>query len=182
MKKKLVGCIVVLALALIVANASIPKSAVKDTVLVTPVVEEVTLSVVQTAKPTPTPTSEPEETPTGTVEPTDPMDGLNRMDNVMVTHYCICEKCCGKTPDDPYYGITASGRPAEPGLSVAVDRSIIPLGSTVFVDYGDGVIHRYRADDVGGAVRGNHIDVCMATHEEALNAGVQTASLWWVEN
>ena len=179
MKKKLVGCVATLMLALIVANASTSKTAVEDVVLVTPIVEEVTLSVVQTAEPTLTPTPEPVETP---VVEEDPMDGLNRMDDVLVTHYCICEKCCGKTPDDPYYGITASGRPAEPGLSVAVDRSIIPLGSTVYVDYGDGIIRQYRADDVGGVVRGNHIDLCMVSHEAALNAGVQTATVWWEEN
>ena len=97
-----------------------------------------------------------------------------------VSHYCICEKCCGKTPDDPAYGITKSGRRAVPGVSVAVDPSVIPLGSDVLVDYGDGDIQYYRADDTGSAVKGDHIDLCVATHQEALEAGVRAATVWWV--
>ena len=30
----------------------------------------------------------------------------------------------------------------------------------------NGEIHYYRADDVGGAVRGNHIDLCVDSHDE----------------
>lgn len=105
-----------------------------------------------------------------------------KIDGVTVTHYCICEKCCGKTPDDPAYGITASGLRATPGVTVAVDPSVIPLGSDVLVDYGDGEIHYYRADDTGSAVKGNHIDLCVSSHEEALQLGVRTAIVYWVEN
>lgn len=102
-----------------------------------------------------------------------------RIDDVIVTHYCICKKCCGKSPDNPAYGITASGRKATPGVSVAVDPELIPLGADIMVDYGDGEIHYYKSDDTGSAVKGNHIDLCMGSHEEALNAGVQKATLWW---
>lgn len=105
-----------------------------------------------------------------------------RIDGVTVTHYCICEKCCGKTPDHPAYGITASGLRATPGVTVAVDPDVIPLGSDVLVDYGNGEIHYYRADDTGSAVKGNHIDLCVSSHEEALQLGVRTATVWWVEN
>ena len=105
-----------------------------------------------------------------------------RIDGVTVTHYCICEKCCGKTPDDPAYGITASGLRATPGVTVAVDPSVIPLGSDVLVDYGDGEIHYYRADDTGSAVKGNHIDLCVSSHEEGVQLGVRTAIVYWVEN
>lgn len=104
-----------------------------------------------------------------------------RLDSVTVTHYCICEKCCGKSPDHPAYGITASGRPAVPSVSVAVDRSIIPLGSDVLVDYGDGEIHYYRADDTGSGIKGNHIDLCVSSHEEALALGVRTATVYYIK-
>ena len=103
-----------------------------------------------------------------------------KIENVTVTHYCICKKCCGKDESHPAYGITASGRAAAPGTSVAVDPDVIPLGSDVLVDYGDGVIHYYRADDTGGAVKGNHIDLCMESHEAAWNAGKKMATVWWV--
>lgn len=106
---------------------------------------------------------------------------LPRIENVTLTHYCICRKCCGKTPEHPAYGITASGRTAEPYLSVAVDPILIELGSTVYVDYGDGEIHTYRADDTGSAVNGAHIDLCVAEHEEARQLGVKTVTVWWEE-
>ena len=98
-----------------------------------------------------------------------------------VTHYCICQRCCGKSPESPAYGITASGRYAEPGWSAAVDPSVIPLGSMIAVDYGDGERHYYRADDTGSAISGKRLDVCMASHQAALEAGVKTAMVWVVE-
>lgn len=104
---------------------------------------------------------------------------LPKMLNVTMTHYCICQKCCGKTPDHPAYGITASGRKAEPYVSVAVDPIRIELGSKVYVDYGDGVIHEYRADDTGSGVNGTHIDLCVEDHQEALNLGVRKVTVWY---
>ena len=100
----------------------------------------------------------------------------NKIENVKVTHYCCCVKCCGK--DD---GITYSGVKAVPGVTVAVDTSIIPLGSDVLVDYGDGVINYYRADDTGSAIKGNKLDLCVGSHQEAINLGVRTATVYWVE-
>ena len=70
-----------------------------------------------------------------------------------VTYYCACSECCGKWAD----GITATGVPLAPGM-VAVDPTVIPLGSTVIVD---GV--PYLAADTG--VSGNHIDIAVATQE-----------------
>lgn len=98
-----------------------------------------------------------------------------RIDDVTVTHYDCCVDCCGK--DD---GITASGVRATPGVTVAVDPDVIPLGADVLVDYGDGDIQYYRADDVGGAVNGNHIDLCVSNHQEAIELGRKTATVWWV--
>lgn len=100
----------------------------------------------------------------------------NKIENVKVSHYCCCVKCCGK--DD---GITYSGVKATPGVTVAVDTSIIPLGSDVLVDYGDGVINYYRADDTGSAIKGNKLDLCVGSHQEAINLGVRTATVYWVE-
>lgn len=109
------------------------------------------------------------------------LENAHKIEHVTVTYYCICEKCCGKSPDDPAYGITASGLAATPGVSVAVDASIIPLGTDVLLDYGDGELHYMRADDTGAAVSGNHIDVCVGSHEEALQLGVREATVYWVE-
>lgn len=98
-----------------------------------------------------------------------------RLDDVTVTHYDPCVKCCGKTD-----GITATGVHVTPYYTVAVDPDVIPLGSDVMVDYGDGVIHYYKAEDTGGGVKGNHIDLCVTEHNEALELGVRYATVWFV--
>lgn len=100
----------------------------------------------------------------------------HKIENCTVTHYDCCVLCCGKTD-----GITASGVKAVSGVTVAVDTSIIPLGSDVLVDYGDGVINYYRADDTGSAIKGNKLDLCVSSHQEAINLGVRTATVYWVE-
>ena len=102
----------------------------------------------------------------------------HKIEDVTITFYCCEERphICGTGT-----GITASGRRATPGVSVAVDPSIIPLGSTVIADYGDGVLHYYRADDTGGAVKGRHIDLCLNSHEAAIQAGVRRATVYWCE-
>jgi 3D (Asp-Asp-Asp) domain-containing protein len=104
---------------------------------------------------------------------------LSKMENITVSHYCceLYEHICG-TGD----GLTASGVPVQAGVSVAVDPEIIPLGSTVFVDYGDGHIHTYTAHDVGGYIKGKHIDVAVETHDMAVAMGLRTANIWWEEN
>lgn len=98
------------------------------------------------------------------------------LENVTVTHYDCCVECCGKTD-----GITASGTHATPYSTVAVDPSVIPLGADVLVDYGDGAgLRRYRAEDTGGAIKGNRIDLCVGSHDEALRLGRRTATVYWV--
>ena len=97
------------------------------------------------------------------------------IENCTVTHYAACVECCGND-----LGITASGRKATPYVSVAVDSSVIPLGSDVLVDYGDGEINYYRADDTGSGVTGDHIDLCVGSYDEAVQMGVRTATVYWI--
>ena len=60
----------------------------------------------------------------------------------------------GKAPDHPAYGITASGVLAGKGV-VAVDRSVVPWRSDVYVEgYGVGFV-----GDTGGGVIGRWIDL-----------------------
>lgn len=103
---------------------------------------------------------------------------LPRIDNCTVSHYC-CEKyehICGTGS-----GMTASGVPVQADVSCAVDPLVIPMGSRVYVDYGDGRIYTYIAHDTGGAVNGGHIDVAVETHEDALRRGIRSATVWWEE-
>ena len=95
------------------------------------------------------------------------------------TAYCSCEKCCDKDPSDKWYGITASGKKAKWG-TVAVDRKVIKLGSKLRIDGFPDTI--FRAEDVGGAIKGNHIDVWFPSHEEALRFGVQNIAVQLVRS
>lgn len=108
------------------------------------------------------------------------LDELRGFDGVVhnctVTYYC-CEKrehvCGGGT------GKTATGTDVTAGRSAAVDPNVIPLGAEILVDYGDGVLHSYVAEDTGSAVGGAHVDLAVATHDEALALGTTTATVWW---
>jgi 3D (Asp-Asp-Asp) domain-containing protein len=103
----------------------------------------------------------------------------NRIDNVKITHYCAEKYHHICNAGHPYK--TARGHDVVPGYTCAVDPIVIPLGSTVFIDFGDGVIHEYVADDTGGAIKGNRVDLAVATHQYAKECGVKTATVWWVK-
>lgn len=93
-----------------------------------------------------------------------------------VTHYCGCSKCCGKYSggsESVAYG--ASGKRLEALVSIAVDPSVIPLGTVLH----DAEGRLYRAEDTGGAIKGNRIDLFVGDHQEALNMGVQEKELFW---
>lgn len=113
------------------------------------------------------------------IQPVQEETKRNKLDNVRLTHYCICEKCCGKTPDHPAYGITASGRGAVPYFSVAVDPNVIPLGSNVWLEYSDGRVVECRADDTGEAIVNARIDLCVSSHTEALELGIAYITVYW---
>ena len=75
--------------------------------------------------------------------------------------------------DGDGYGITATGTKAGHG-TVAVDPSVIPLGSNVFIpNYGYAV-----AADTGGAINGDRIDLCMETFEECYSFGRQSVEVF----
>lgn len=63
-------------------------------------------------------------------------------------------------------GFTATGMRAGHGV-VAVDPKVIPLGTKLFIPgYGTAI-----AADVGGAIKGNRIDLCFDTYREAIHFG-----------
>jgi len=90
-----------------------------------------------------------------------------------ITAYCACPICCGKDYDDPEYGITATGTVATEGRTIAVDPDMIPYGSIIYIGS-----HRYVAEDCGGAIQGNVIDIYFEDHDKALEFGRQTATVW----
>ena len=90
-----------------------------------------------------------------------------------LTAYCPCMKCCGKTD-----GITATGTTAAEGRTIAVDPRVIPYGSSVTIYFADGTSHTYTAEDCGGAIKENRIDVFFDNHQAAREFGVQTAYVY----
>ena len=90
-----------------------------------------------------------------------------------VTAYCPCEKCCGKWAD----GITASGHKIQAKDLIVAAPPGMPFGTVLEIPgYG-----RCRVQDRGGAIKGNRLDVLFATHQEALNWGVQELMVREVE-
>lgn len=100
------------------------------------------------------------------------------IEDCVVTYYCAerYAHICG-TGD----GVTATGDQVTPGVTCAVDPAVIPFGSIVCVDYGDGVLHEYVAQDSGAWVNEDHIDICVDTHGEAMELGRKTATVYWEE-
>ncbi len=99
-----------------------------------------------------------------------PLVGNLRTEVFTVTAYCSCEKCCDKKPSDKWYGITSTGEQAKWGI-VAVDRKVIKLGSRLRIEGFPNTT--FRAEDVGGAIKGNHIDIWFSSHKQALKFGVK---------
>lgn len=70
-------------------------------------------------------------------------------------------------------GRTAMGTRARVG-EIAVDPRVIPLGTNVYIE---GIGAR-RAEDTGGNIKGNTIDIYMATHAECIRWGVRYVTIY----
>lgn len=70
---------------------------------------------------------------------------------------------------------TATGTVPTAGRTVAVDPSVIPYDSEVLING-----HTYIAEDCGGAIKGNRVDILFDTHQEALNFGIQYLEVSYV--
>ncbi|WCN37800.1 3D domain-containing protein [Aneurinibacillus uraniidurans] len=70
---------------------------------------------------------------------------------------------------DPEYADTRTGTVATEGRTVAVDPSVVPLGWWVYIE---GYGFR-KAEDTGGKIKGNRMDLFFASSKEAEDFGVQ---------
>ncbi len=122
--------------------------------------------VVQVIQPPPKPEPEADSPP----------DGAHVIESCTVTWYTA--DTCGKAPDHPAYGITASGLPVEEGVTCAVDPAVIPLFSEVYVQYADGSIGKFQATDTG--VEGAWVDIYTPDYEYAVQCGLQTLTVWFL--
>lgn len=69
---------------------------------------------------------------------------------------------------------TATGTRPKENRTIAVDPKVIPLGSTVYIE-GFGY---YIAEDTGGAIKGNRIDVFLVDYNKAKQLGRRSAKVW----
>ena len=86
------------------------------------------------------------------------------------------------SPDEtwPYSdGKTATGALCQVGV-VAVDPDVIPLKSKLYIETADGsFIYGYCvAEDTGGAIKGNRVDLVMNTKEECYNFGRRDVNVY----
>lgn len=98
------------------------------------------------------------------------------------TAYDAGYQSTGKNPGHPQYGITRSGTRVRPGV-VAVDPQVVPLGTKLYVKSGNGgsdygISH---AEDTGGAIKGNRIDLYYESRSEALRFGRQPVKVYILE-
>ncbi len=103
----------------------------------------------------------------------------SRMLKCTATAYDLSYESCGKNPGDPYYGITASGMKAQYGV-IAVDTSVIPLGTRMYVEAVDGSwVYGYCvAGDTGSGIKGNKIDLFYNSRNEAISFGRRQANVY----
>lgn len=92
--------------------------------------------------------------------------------SVKATAYTAqCAGCSGIT----YTGVNLNKNPN--AKVIAVDPSVIPLGTKVYVEgYGHAI-----AADIGGAIKGNRIDIHVPTKDEAFSWGVRNVNVTIVE-
>ncbi|MEA4826751.1 MAG: ubiquitin-like domain-containing protein [Clostridium sp.] len=97
------------------------------------------------------------------------------------TAYTESYKDTGKRPGDKGFGITASGtrvrRNPEGYSTVAVDPRIIPLGTKLYIPgYGYAI-----AEDTGGAIKGNKIDLYFNGDNHVYRWGVKYVDVYIVD-
>ncbi len=94
--------------------------------------------------------------------PEEPRSNDTYLGNFKITYYCGCQSC-----SDDWGTMTATGVTAKEGRTIAVDPKVIPYGTKVMING-----RQYIAEDCGGAIKGNRIDIFVNNHERARKAGV----------
>lgn len=73
--------------------------------------------------------------------------------------------------------LTHIGTQVRPGV-IAVDPKVIPLGSKLYIEFPDGNGMYGVAEDTGGAIKGNRIDIAMWTVAQAYDFGIQNVKVY----
>ena len=97
-------------------------------------------------------------------------EGLVSLGTFKTTAYCPCKSC-----SRGWGRKTSSGVSALSGLTVAVDPNVIPIGTELMIDG-----HVYVAEDCGGGVKGNHIDIFFDNHAQVDQYGRRNVEVFLV--
>lgn len=68
---------------------------------------------------------------------------------------------------------TATGTTPKAGRTIATDPRVIPSGTRVRITDSSGNSHEYTAEDTGGLIKGNRIDIFMDSEAECVKFGAQ---------
>jgi 3D (Asp-Asp-Asp) domain-containing protein len=120
---------------------------------------------------TPVATAAPPETVQKTTENTSTKQALD----IKATAYAPGPEC-----NDQWGSKTYLGTQIRPGV-IAVDPRVIPLGSRVLIKFPDGHTVYAIAEDTGGAIKGNRIDVAKWSMDEAKDFGIQYVKVYILE-
>lgn len=93
------------------------------------------------------------------------------MGEFKLTAYCSCEHCSG-----PWGILTATGTRCSEGRTIAVDPDVIAYGTKLLIDG-----HVYTAEDCGGNVKGDHVDIYLDDHDRVDKFGVKYTNVWIVK-
>ena len=91
-------------------------------------------------------------------------------------------KATAYTSTDPGCGTkTATGTTVRVG-TVAVDPRVIPYGTRMFIVTNDGayIYGVGTAEDCGGAIKGNRLDLYFNTHSECITFGVRNCTVYFL--
>ncbi|HOA17032.1 MAG TPA: 3D domain-containing protein [Fervidobacterium sp.] len=102
-------------------------------------------------------------------EPRDPIRLFTEYKGIFnVTFYTEWDD--GKVPEHPTFRIARNGRVPEQFKTIAVDPTVIPVGSLVYIPTLYNTI--FIAEDTGSAIKGNRIDVYVSDVALALSKGI----------
>lgn len=106
----------------------------------------------------------------------------SKMEQFQATAYDLSFASCGKSPGNPYYGITSWGVKARYGV-VAVDPKVIPYGTKMYIESSDGqFVYGYAvAGDCGGAIKNRRIDLFYNTRAECMNFGRRAINVYFLD-
>ncbi|MBC8014278.1 MAG: hypothetical protein H7X79_00855 [Sporomusaceae bacterium] len=131
------------------------------------------------AKPAAVPQANPNVQPDPNINkesPGNPPANYKEVLNIKATAYAP-----GPHDNGKWGNLTHIGTQVRPGI-IAVDPNVIPLGSRVYIEYPDGHGEYAIAEDTGGAIKGNRVDIAKWSVNEAYDFGIQNVKVYVVDS